>query len=445
MRGRTNWTRRTALLGGAGLLAGCSTFDDLFGEAKTRLPGERRSILTARRELAADPALAGQPLLLPPAADRADWPQPGGNVAHSPGHAALAGQPAEAWRASAGTGSGYRRRITAGPVVAENTVFTVDAYGVVSAFDLAGGGRRWRFDTRPEEDSTGAVGGGCSHDQGLLFVATGMAELLALNPADGQPRWRKRLAAPARGAPAVAGGRVFVPTIDNQLLAFSAEDGRALWNYRAQAATAVPLGLPAPAVQDDFLVAGFPSGELVAMRPADGQLLWSESLAGQGLGGLGEITGIRGLPVIQDGRVYAMGMGGTSMAVDLRSGRRLWEREVGGTETPLPVGDWLFLIGASGELLALGREDGRIRWITDLNAPPPGQERRDEPASFAAPILAGGRLILPSSAGEALLVDPAEGTVSGRLRLRGPATLPGAVAQATLLLLDDDGTLMAFR
>ena len=31
------------------------------------------------------------------------------------------------------------------------------------------------------------------------------------------------------------------------------------------------------------------------------------------------------------------------VCLDLRSGRRLWEREVGGSETPWLAGDWLFV------------------------------------------------------------------------------------------------------
>lgn len=63
MQGKV-WTRRAALLGGAGLLSGCGILD-MFGESKDRLPGERRSILAAQRPLEADASLAGQPLALP--------------------------------------------------------------------------------------------------------------------------------------------------------------------------------------------------------------------------------------------------------------------------------------------------------------------------------------------------------------------------------------------
>jgi outer membrane protein assembly factor BamB len=443
MRERTVFTRRLALFGAAGVLAGCDTLDDIFGESKKPLPGERRAVLAPRRDLETDTTLLNAPMELPPAEARADWQQPGGNMGHAGGNPALGGTVSQAWTASVGTGSSYRRRITAGPVVAEGMVFTADAYGVVSAFDLARGSRRWSFDTRPEDDDVGAVGGGCAYDAGVLYATSGVAEVLAINPADGKIRWRIKLPAPARGAPAVSQGRIFVPTLDNALVALSAEDGRRLWSYRAQPAPALPLGLPAPAIADDFLVAGFPSGELVAMRPEDGRVLWTESLAA-GRGGLGDISGVRGMPVIDRGRVYAVGMGGLSMAVDLRSGRRLWERDIGGTETPLVVGEWVFVISSTGNLAAIGREDGRIRWLTELNAQP-DKGKKVDPANFGPPIMAGGRIFLPSSKGEALQIDPSTGAIAGRLRLPGGATLPSAVAAGTLLILSDDGTLAAYR
>jgi outer membrane protein assembly factor BamB len=439
--------RRAALLATAGLLGGCETFDSIFGTTKKPLPGERRSVLTTDRDLAPDPSTAAEPVTLPAPVAMADWPLAGGNAAHAPGHLALPGNLAEAWRSSIGAGTGYRQRITTGPVIGGGSVFAADAFGVVSAFDLAQGGRRWRFDTRPEDDDAGAIGGGCALSNGVLYVASGMGEVLAMAPADGAVRWRVKLPAPSRGAPAVADGRIMIPTIDNQLVCLSAEDGKRLWSYRAQNALTVPLGLPAPAIEGDIVVAGFASGELVALRALDGRVVWTESAAGAAVaGGLADVQGIRALPVIDRGRVFAMGVNRTTVAVDLRSGRRLWERELGGTETPAVAGDWVFLISDNGNLAAVGREDGRVRWITPLNEAGTEREReRRKGARYAAPILAGGRIILPSTLEEALIVDPATGQVAGSLRLPGAVSLPGAVAGNMLVFVTDDGSAVAYR
>lgn len=442
MRGRT--TRRLALLGGAAaLLGGCESIDNIFGDRRPPLPGERLPVLQAEPPPAPDPEVAGRAVALPAPQPIADWPMVGGPPNHAPGHAAFAAQPAVAWRASVGSGSGYRARITSGPVVSGGVVYAVDAWGDLTAHNLADGRLRWRADTTPEDESAVALGGGVAVAGGTVFVTTGLAEVIALDPADGAVRWRVRLPQPARGAPTVAGNRIFVPTIENQLVALSAADGRRLWTHRAGAMATLPLGLPAPAVEGETVVAGFGTGEVVALRVADGRLLWSDSV-GIGNPSLADIVGVTGLPLIDGGRVVATGRGNTTIAVDLRSGRRLWERNFGGGAGPAGAGDWVFSVTQDGLAIAIGREDGRIRWVTELD-PAPEDGRRSDTARFGRAMIAGGRVIVPSSRAELLLLDPAGGAIAGRVPLGSGVTLPMALAEGTLVALADDGSLIALR
>ncbi|HEY4249953.1 MAG TPA: PQQ-binding-like beta-propeller repeat protein [Roseomonas sp.] len=441
---RKGFTRRAALLGGVGLtVAGCETIDDIFGSSRPPLQGTRVPVLTRteERRLEAEEGYTAS-ITLPPPAGRADWPQAGGTLSHVVGHLDLPASLSEAWRSSFGTGSAYRRRITGVPVVADDIVAVADARGIVSAFDTARGGRRWRFDSERENESDGAVGAGMAFAEGTLYVTTGLAELIALDPANGRPRWRVNLPAPSRGAPTIAGNRILVPTIENQLLGLDTADGRRVWTYRSTPTATVPLGLPAPAVEGDVAVAGFASGELVSMRVADGRVLWTESLAAAGRSSLAEIAGIRALPVIADGRVIAVGMGGLSIAVDLRSGRRLWERDFGGISAPGVAGDWVFAVTDVGEAAAIGRDDGRIRWVSSLV---PADRDIHAPGILATPVLAGGRLIIGSSRGELIFLDPADGSVKGRQRMPGGVTAQPAYANNTLFVATEDANLVALR
>jgi outer membrane protein assembly factor BamB len=438
-------TRRGALLGAAALLGGCSALESIVGERKVPLPGERQGVLNPEPPLVADSEVEGVAIALPPAQPVAEWPMAGGPSGHSPGHVALADRLALAWRASAGSGSASRQRITAGPVISGGLVHAVDAWGRVSAHALADGRQRWRTDTTPEDQSAVPLGGGAAVADGIVYVATGAAEVLALNQADGTIRWRARLPAPARGAPTVAGGRIFVPTTENHLLGLSAEDGRRLWTYRGSPQVTIPLGLPAPAVEGETVVAGFGTGELVAVRAADGRLIWGETLGGVANTSLADIVGITALPLIDRGRVIAIGLGNTAIAVDLRSGRRLWERNFGGPSGAAAAGDWVFAVSRNGEALALGREDGRIRWVSELDPAPAGGRRRGEPTRFGQPLVGAGRVLVPSSRGELLLLEPSNGQVAGRVSLGSGVTQPMASADGTLVALADDATLIALR
>jgi outer membrane protein assembly factor BamB len=436
-------TRRGALLGAAALLGGCETIDDIFGERRERFPGERRSILDIpERSLQADTAAQGMTVVLPPPVPRPDWPLAGGDAAHSGGHVAFGPGLARVWSDGFGSGNAYRRRLLAGPVAAAGSVYVSDALGSVSAFDIATGNRRWRRDTDRTNDDDGTMGSGVAVDGETVFVSTGLSELLALNVADGAVRWRVDLPAPARGAPTVAGGIVFVPTVSSHLVALAADDGRRIWMHRAAPIPTIPLGLGTPAVEGEVVIAGFPSGELIAMRTTDGRVIWSESLAAAGSGALSDIASVRARPAVANGRVVAIGMGGLTICVDLRSGRRVWEQEMGGTEGAWMAGDWVFVTNDAGQVAAIERDSGQVRWVTSLRPAPEGS-RPPARIALSSPLLLAGRLLVGTSASELVSLDPASGEVSARLPLPAGLTMQPIVASGLLLATTDDATLLA--
>jgi len=434
--------RRAALLLPL-VAAACNTIDDLFSDTKDPIPGRRETIGASRRGLTVEP-VDRRTIDVPPPVALAEWPQAGGNATHSVGHVQVSGlQPG--WRSSIGSGGGYRAKITAQPVVAGGRVFTMDSDAEVAAFDIATGSRAWRTDTQDDKDRSTNLGGGIAVADGVVFATTGRGDLLALDAATGAIRWRKPLGTPARSAPTVADGRLYASTIDDKLLAFTAATGERLWAYQASTSATTLLGQTAPAVSEGLVVAGFGSGDLVAVRSDSGSLSWSDSLASaRGRNSLVDLSAIRGLPVVDRGRVYAIGVGGLLVALDLRSGRRLWEREVGGSETPWLAGDWLFVQTLDQSLAAIGRDDGRVRWVTDLPRYDNPEKRRD-PLYWTGPVLAGGRLVLAGSNEKALSVDPRDGRILGQESLRGPAAVAPIAAAGSMFVVTEDGTLQAFR
>lgn len=441
--GRLALGRRAALLAPLAM-TGCSLFDGLFGDNKTPLPGDREAVLTSRRGLQVDEG-AGRTVVLPPAVENAAWPQAGGNPAHVMGHLGGGDTLREAWRADLGAGGGYRAKILAQPVIANGRVFAMDSDGTVSAFEAGSGKRVWRAATTTDDDDSTNVGGGLAIEGDALYSVNGLGQLVVFNAATGAVRWRLALGAPARSSPMLADGRLFVTTIQDKLLALAADDGRKLWEHQAPSSVTTMLGLPAPAYADGLVIAGFGSGELAAMRADTGSVAWTDSLASpRGRNSISDLSAIRGFPVIADRRVYTIGLGGLLISNDLRSGRRLWEREIAGQTTPWVAGDWLFLISADQQIAAIGREDGRVAWITDL--PRWGDpEEKETPLFWFGPVLVSDRLVVGGTNGEALAVSPFTGAVLGRQKLSGPASLTPVVAANTVFVTTDDGKLLALR
>jgi outer membrane protein assembly factor BamB len=440
----TRLGRRTALLAPLSL-AGCSFFDDWFGEKKAILPGKREAVFVDRRGLVIDD---GAPkVVLPPAVRNAAWPQAAGNPAHLMGHLAANDHLAEAWNADIGEGGGYRQIIMAQPVVLNGTVFTMDSDAEVSAFGLADGKRRWRVDTKPKDnDDSTNVGGGLGADGSTLYAVNGLFQLVALDAATGKQKWRQDIGIPGRSAPMIADGRVFLITIDDRLLAFDAEGGRQLWTHQAAAPVTALLGQPAPSYYRGLVIAGFGSGELACVRADSGTTVWTDGLgASQGRATVADFLSIRGAPVIVNGLVYAISMGGLLICNDVPSGRRVWERQVAGEDTPYIAGDWMFVVSAQQEIAAIGINDGRVTWITQL---PRWEdpEKRKQTLTWYGPLLVSDRLIVTGTSEDALSVSPYTGEILGHITLSGAAApYPPVVADGTVLVVTNDARLLALR
>lgn len=437
--------RRVLLAGLACLgLAGCG-MGSWFGEKEAPpLPGKRQAVLDVGTALRPDTRASQVEVLLPPPEAARDWAQAGGTAGHAMHHLELAGGMKRAWSTGIGSGRDARSRLLSQPVVAGGRVFAIDADSTVSALDTRNGGTLWRVDLTPEDDK-GGVGGGLAYDDGRVFATTGYGEVVALQADSGAVLWRKRVGAPVRGAPTARAGRVLAVSVDNQTHALAADDGRTLWTHQGIAELASMLGGSSPAIDGNTVIVPYTTGEIYALRIENGALLWSDSLAGiRRTEAMAVLSDIHGLPVIDRGRVYAAGNSQIMAAIDLRSGRRVWDRQIGSSQTPWIAGDFLFVVTSDNELIAVEAKSGGIKWVTPLQRWV-DDEDRGEPVVWTGPILASDRLIIASSHGWALSVSPYTGQVLGREQMPDGVTVAPVAADGTLYFLTDDGSLVAYR
>lgn len=428
-------------------LAGCETLDQFVQTGnKERIKGERISVLAGDQTITADPKLEGQKVTLPKPFSNPDWPQPGGyadNVMH---HLSAPGELNRVWSSSIGSGSSTASRLTASPVVADGMIFALDSEANVSAHAANDGDRVWSVDLTPEdEDSDEGFGGGVAYDNGRVFVSTGFGFVAALDAKTGKEVWRHKATVPFRAAPVVNGGRIFVATQENQLLALAEDDGRVLWDHRGIAESAGILGSNSVAVAGEVVVVPYTSGELFALRVQNGRAVWSDTLSRTGqLTPLASLSDISGRPVIDRGFVFAISHAGRFVAIDIRTGERAWTIDVGGTQRPWVAGDYVFAITDDAKIMCVTRADGRVRWISQLDAFR-NPDSRSGPISWSGPVLVSDRLLAVSSEGYAVSVSPYTGEVLGRVDIPDKAFIAPIVAGDMVYVLTDNGELNALK
>jgi outer membrane protein assembly factor BamB len=450
------------MLASAALLSGCGIFNG-NGKPKTPTVGTRISVLGNEAGVEIDPTLAGIAISLPPAETNLSWAQPGGSASKSLGHLALGPATGQAWGVNIGQGSSNRARLAAAPIVAGGRVYTIDALANLRAFDVRTGAQAWAVGVGRAEDRSGGslsiplvgggsdgsrgllFGGGLAFDNGRIYATSGVGDVQAFDAATGRPVWLVRPGGPLRGSPTVANDNLYVTSQDNQLYALDPANGAVRWTASGTLETAGVFGAAAPAAAQGTVVAGFSSGELTAYRYENGRVLWQDALSRTSISTtVSTISDIDANPVIDNGRVYAVGQGGRMVALELNSGQRIWEINVAGISTPWVVGDWVYVVTDQAQLLAIARATGKVKWITQLARWRDAEDKKG-PLRWVGPVLAGNKLILANNRGHIAHISPTDGKVIVQYDSKMPVSIAPIVANNTLYILHDEGRLTAWR
>ncbi len=250
---------------------------------------------------------------------------------------------------------------------------------------MADGHELWRI----EKDVTVPM----AADGGLLFVSAGEA-VEAVRGLDGGSAWivpRVKTVAPLT----VRAGWVIAVT-DAEILAIRAADGQIVWRHPAGG---VHL---APDVDGDRLYAGADDGRVLALMLTSGEVAWEKYLPG-GVSNIGA----------RAGRVYAGAGDKQFYCLDGRSGALQWQRRTGG----IPVGriavddERVYVAALDNVVYALDRSSGNQRWTSAIHRRP-----------LAGVVTAGHVVFVPGVAPQLVMLYDRDGRSSGAVGL--PAEMP---------------------
>lgn len=430
------------------LFTSCDTLDFRDKEEKPPLKGDRISVMELQKKLEADTEAAAnaEPYLPPETWINAYWPQVGGYPTHSMQNLAFTpDQPEKAWSVDIGKGSTRRYPLTASPIVVDGMIYALDSRNNLSAYNIENGAVVWRVNVQKKEEEDPAITGGIAYGEGKIFVTNGYNEVIALNPKTGKGHWKTTIATPSRAAPTIINGRVFIATLDGRLVALETATGAVAWEYVGVNETAALVGAASPAASRDIVIPVFASGEIGALRTANGSTAWADNLGqSRRFEGLTSIADINALPVIDRDVVFSVSYSGILAAIDLRTGRRIWQRNIGSANTPWIAGDHIFLISAENDLISLNRNNGVIRWVKTLPLYR-DKDKKEGRLFWTGPIMAEGRLIVASTDGRIAEITSENGELIRTWETDDSVVHPPILANKTLYVLSEDGILSAYR
>lgn len=336
----------------------------------------------------------------------------------------------EQWSVDTGSGPG-RQYLKLTPALHGGTVYTVDARGRVRALAQDSGKQLWRTDL--DMDISSGVGFG----DDLVLVASRKGEVVAMDKDKGRVQWRAPVTSEVLAAPAADSGVVVVQSVDGRLTGLAVADGKRLWNVDRSEPALSLRGTATPVIVSDAVLTGFASGKIVAIDLRTGRLLWETPVAQpQGRSEIERLIDVD-VPLLVLGRtLLAAAYQGKIVAVDMESGRLLWSRDISTYSALAADRSNAYVSDARGHVYALDLRSGATVWKQDKL-----QARR-----LSAPAVTGDAVAVGDFDGYVHWLAREDGRFLARERAARAAVLAPLVADgASVYVTTQNGDLTALH
>jgi outer membrane protein assembly factor BamB len=260
------------------------------------------------------------------------------------------------WSHGVGNGQGelYNRLA---PAIHEQKIIAAAANGDLEAFDRISGKTLWTADI--DTPILGGVGIG----GGLVLVASEDGRVWALDEETGKVLWQRQLGRQTLSAPQSDGNIVVASTFSGDVVGLDAKSGEVKWEYAGRSPVLSLRASSTPVIVDTTVLVGLGNGKVVALELASGRALWEVRVGvSQGSSEIERQVDIAGDLLADYDALYAVSYQGRLTAIDLRSGQKMWENNASSYVGLSEGFNNIYVAGATGSITAFTKNTRGVRW-----------------------------------------------------------------------------------
>jgi outer membrane protein assembly factor BamB len=334
------------------------------------------------------------------------------------------------WSRGVGAGMG-KRELKLVPALDADRIFVADWKGLVSAVETRTGNRLW--ETHTDEPVSAGPGTG----DGLVLVGTRDGVVVALDQDSGNERWRATVTSEILAPPQAAMGVTVVRSVDGRLFGLNSDNGKRLWTYERAVPVLTLRGTSTPVIAGDLVLNGFDSGRVVAVTLRKGKPVWDAAVTvPRGRTEIERMVDVDADPVVVGDIVYVVTFQGRIAALELRTGRVLWHRDMSSYAGIAADSRNIYVSDDRSHVWALDRYSSASLW----------RQSELQGRAVTAPAVVGEYVVVGDYQGYVHWLAREDGRFLARVRVDGDgiAAAP-VVAGDTVYVYGKGGVLAALR
>ena len=286
-----------------------------------------------------------------------------------------------------------------------------------------------------------------SENDVTIFAHKGNDELMSIDGSSGEVNWKKKYKLPFRGGITFFQDRLFLSDYEGNFFSINSSNGEIIWSVTLGTDYSSVYTNARPVIAKNKIIVPGTGGSFFVLSSKTGEVIWTENISSNSqspkIFHLGDIVAN---PVYYEGIIYLVSQSGFTSAFDIETEEKLWTLPIGGLETPTLSGKTIFVNGIMGNLVAINRITGHVRWIKKYESYVNSNSYfSDETiAVYKGPILTDSKLLLSDHNGIIRILDANTGIEIDNLSI-GKLALAPIPVNKKVFFLRSDGKLLAYE
>ncbi|MBT3548470.1 MAG: PQQ-binding-like beta-propeller repeat protein [Gammaproteobacteria bacterium] len=356
------------------------------------------------------------------------------------------------WSIDIGEDRNYKTG-TLQPAFLDNTSYTIDSEGLVTAIDLLSGNIKWIYDLDLN------VSSGLSIHKDILFFGTsdgkyygykidslsssyGFLDRLditsLIRDSSADPDVLVQLVSEVSSPGLGIDNLIFVKLDDGDTVAINIDNSNIEWQYKGRNVPLSMKGSGSIAKLNNNLFIARDDGNLISLRMKTGKLNWLMSISPRS--GRNELESLRDIemtPYVKDGVLFVGSFQGNLISVDALTGNLIWSIPMSVLSNIDIDNNYVYIADSNGSIFALDRFSGFTKWKLDLDDNLVGTQ------SFSY----NKYIINISTKGHVMVINKSDGQLMTSLSLINDVDnqVKGLLLDKTLYIHSKDGRLNAIK
>jgi outer membrane protein assembly factor BamB len=335
----------------------------------------------------------------------------------------------EKWAVNVGKSSSNSAYFKLLPAISGDVLYVAEPRGLVMAIQKSTGNVLW------STQLSQGLASGPVVSQNVIALGTNHASVIVLDAKDGHERWQVNVSNDVLSSPLIVGDRVIVKTIDGYLYAFNLLSSKKLWKVEHGAPSLILKASSSPVRKDNMVLVGFSDGKLDAMDIDTGRVLWQRSITyANGSSDVERLVDIDADPIVRGDVVYLATYQGYVGAMSLDSGQFVWSKPASTYKNLSLDSDALYMTDSQDTIWSIHRNNGQVKW----------KQLALSARGLTAPTYSDNHVFVGDKTGLLHVIDAQSGESVGRVSVGHPIYVAPVISGHDAYVMTASGQLICF-